>query len=181
MPALGSGDDVFGIGVPGEGLGLLIVVVDEAVDGGLEVDQGVEGTAAGGGSVVAKRGLDCVEPGAGGWREGEDVARLMSKLSAYPWNACGWINLAGSTPGADVAPCTDRGRELHRGAVARSLPDRKSAATIRTSQLRLWNFRLRAARCAPTSAPSTSTAICGTIRFKLLKDRRPGPQKACAA
>jgi hypothetical protein len=33
MPALGGGDDVFGVGVPNEGHGLLVVVVDEAVDG----------------------------------------------------------------------------------------------------------------------------------------------------
>ena len=40
MPALGGGDDVFGVGFPDEGAGLLVVVLDEAVDGLLQADQG---------------------------------------------------------------------------------------------------------------------------------------------
>ncbi len=38
MPARGGADDFVGIGGPDEGLGLLIVVHDEAVDGGLQID-----------------------------------------------------------------------------------------------------------------------------------------------
>lgn len=37
MPALDGGDDFVGIGGPGEGLWLLVVLGEEAVDGGLEV------------------------------------------------------------------------------------------------------------------------------------------------
>ena len=46
IPTFGAvpdgGDDVVGIGSPGEGLGLLVMLLDEAVDGGLKVDNGVE-------------------------------------------------------------------------------------------------------------------------------------------
>lgn len=45
VPALDGGDDFVGIGGPGEGLGLLVVLGEEAVDGGLEVDDGVEDAA----------------------------------------------------------------------------------------------------------------------------------------
>ena len=38
MPAPDGGDDFFGIGGPGEGLGHLVGLLDEAVDGGLEID-----------------------------------------------------------------------------------------------------------------------------------------------
>lgn len=45
MPTLDGCDDFVGIGGPGEGLGLLVVVGDEAIDGGLEVNDRVEDTA----------------------------------------------------------------------------------------------------------------------------------------
>ena len=38
MSAVGSGDDLVGIGGPDEGRWLLIVIDDEAADGGLEID-----------------------------------------------------------------------------------------------------------------------------------------------
>jgi len=38
MPAIGGGDDFVWIGGPDEGLWLLVVVGDEAIDGGLEID-----------------------------------------------------------------------------------------------------------------------------------------------
>ena len=38
MPTIGGGDDFVWIGGPGEGLWLLVVVGDEAIDGGLEID-----------------------------------------------------------------------------------------------------------------------------------------------
>ena len=42
MPALDGGDDLIRAGSPDERLGLLIMLIDEPVDGGLEVDDGVE-------------------------------------------------------------------------------------------------------------------------------------------
>ena len=45
MPALDGGDDLVGIGGPGEGLWLLVVLGEETVDGSLEIDDGVEDAA----------------------------------------------------------------------------------------------------------------------------------------
>ena len=45
MPTFDGGDDLVWIGGPGEGFGVFVGFRDEAVDGGLEIDEGVEGTA----------------------------------------------------------------------------------------------------------------------------------------
>ena len=45
MPSFDSGDNFVWIGGPGEGFGLVVMLCDEAIDGGLEVDYGVEDTA----------------------------------------------------------------------------------------------------------------------------------------
>ena len=45
MPAFDRGDDAVGIGGPCERLGLQVVLGEEAVDGGLEVDEGMEDAA----------------------------------------------------------------------------------------------------------------------------------------
>jgi len=45
MPAFGGGDDGLGIGLPDEGLGALVVVLDEVLDGGLQGDEGMEDAA----------------------------------------------------------------------------------------------------------------------------------------
>jgi hypothetical protein len=42
MPTIGGGDDFVWIGGPDEGLWLLVVVGDEAIDGGLEIDDRME-------------------------------------------------------------------------------------------------------------------------------------------
>ena len=42
MPALDGGDDFVGICFPNEWAWFLIMLLDEAVDGGLQVDDGVE-------------------------------------------------------------------------------------------------------------------------------------------
>ena len=42
MPAPDGGDDFVGIGDPLEGFGLSVVVVEEAVDGGLKIDDRTE-------------------------------------------------------------------------------------------------------------------------------------------
>lgn len=42
MPSPDGGDDGVGVGGPGEGLGLDVVLAHEAVDGGLKVDDGVK-------------------------------------------------------------------------------------------------------------------------------------------
>ena len=45
MPTIGGGDDFVWIGAPDEGLWLLVVVGDEAIDGGLEIDEALEDAA----------------------------------------------------------------------------------------------------------------------------------------
>jgi hypothetical protein len=42
VPAFDGGDDFVGVGGPREGFGLLVVLLEEAVDCRLEVDDGVE-------------------------------------------------------------------------------------------------------------------------------------------
>ena len=41
-PSFYSGDDFVGVGGPREGFGIFIGFGDEAVDGGLEIDEGME-------------------------------------------------------------------------------------------------------------------------------------------
>ena len=45
MPTIGGGDDFVWIDGPDEGLWLLVVVGDEAIDGGLEIDDAFEDAA----------------------------------------------------------------------------------------------------------------------------------------
>lgn len=63
MPALCSGNDFVGIGTPYEWSGLLIMLLDELVDCGLEIGDGMEDAvlrAATG--QFCEEALDCVEP-----------------------------------------------------------------------------------------------------------------------
>ena len=69
MPTFGSGDDFVWIGGPDEGLWLLIMVGDEAVDGGLQVDDALEDAALE--TTLGEDGeeaLDGVEPAGRGRR-----------------------------------------------------------------------------------------------------------------
>ena len=79
MPASDGGDDFVGIGGPCEGFGLGVVLVEEAVDGGLKVGDGAEDAALQ--APLGQDGeeaLDGVEPGARGRREVEGPA-LMAR------------------------------------------------------------------------------------------------------
>ncbi len=42
MPSFDGGDDAIWIGGPGEGFGIFIGLSDEAIDGCLEIDEGVK-------------------------------------------------------------------------------------------------------------------------------------------
>jgi hypothetical protein len=77
VPSFDSGDNFVGIGCPGEGLWLFIMLGDEAVDGGLKIDDRVEHPpfqAALG--ELGKEALDGVEPRTGRWREVKYEARV---------------------------------------------------------------------------------------------------------
>src|SRR6202158_863813 len=77
MPTIGGGDDFVWIGGPDEGLWLLGVVGDEAIDGGLEIDDAFEDAALE--APLGEDGeetLDGVEPTGRGGREMEAPARM---------------------------------------------------------------------------------------------------------
>src|SRR3546814_16214589 len=77
MPASDGGDDGVGIGGPGEGLGFGVVLAHEAVDGGLEVDDGVEDAALEPSpGELGEEASDSIELGAGGRCEVEGPARM---------------------------------------------------------------------------------------------------------
>ena len=77
MPSPDSGDDFVGISGPDEGLGLAIVLLEEAVDGALEVVDGSEDaaleTALG---QNREKAFDGVEPRGRGRREVKAPARV---------------------------------------------------------------------------------------------------------
>src|SRR3954463_1182195 len=80
VPAYDGGDDLVGVCGPGEGLGVMVGLVEIAVDGGLEGDDGGEHAAVH--SALGERGeegLDCVEPGARGRGEVEGEARVAGE------------------------------------------------------------------------------------------------------
>jgi hypothetical protein len=62
-PSFSRCDDFVGVGFPDEGFGLAVVVGDEAVDGDLQIDEGMEASAlqspAG---ELSEEALDRVEP-----------------------------------------------------------------------------------------------------------------------
>src|ERR1700735_537587 len=77
MPAFDGGDDFVGIGDPLEGFGLKVVVVEEAVDGGLKIDDRTEDATLE--PALAPSGeepLDGVELRGGGRGEMESPARM---------------------------------------------------------------------------------------------------------
>ena len=82
-PSVSGGNDGVGVGLPDEGPGVMVVLFDVAVDGGLEVGDRVEHAAF---QVAAgefgEEALDGVEPGARGRREVEGPARVPGQPSA---------------------------------------------------------------------------------------------------
>ena len=73
-----------GSAVQTKGLGCVVVLGEEAVDGGLEVDEGVEDAALEPAlGQLGEEALDRVEPGAGGRREVEGEARMAVEPGAH--------------------------------------------------------------------------------------------------
>ena len=83
MPSSDGGDDFVWIGSRCEGFWLCVGFGEEAVDGGLEVDDGSEDAAfqATPGQLGAEA-FDGIEPGGQGRREVEDEARMPVEPSA---------------------------------------------------------------------------------------------------
>ena len=79
VPASDCGDDFIGAGDPSEGFAVSVVVVEEAVNGGLKVDDGSEDVALQ--PPLAQRGeeaLDGVEPRGGG----RDLVHSVSQITS---------------------------------------------------------------------------------------------------
>ena len=87
-PTVSGGDDGIRIGAPDEGFGRLVVFGDEAVDGGLEVDEGAEHAAFQTPfGEFGKEALDRVEPGGRGRGEVEHPARVaLEPLPPASWS-----------------------------------------------------------------------------------------------
>jgi hypothetical protein len=99
MPTIGGGDDFVWIGGPDEGLWLLVVVGDEAIDGGLEIDDAFEDAALE--APLGEDGeetLDGVEPTGRGWRG----------PSCRPGPRVRRRSETGGTPDAGGASCNGR-------------------------------------------------------------------------
>src|ERR1700677_70385 len=83
MPASDGGDDFVWIGGPFEGFGMGVVMVEEPIDGGLQIghrseDAAFESSLRQGGEEA----LDSVEPGSGRWREVERPSGIAFEPSA---------------------------------------------------------------------------------------------------
>ena len=72
MPSFDGSNDLVWVSCPVEGFGFFVCFCDESVDGGLEVDEGVEDTPVEPPLVrFGEEAFDGIEPGAGCWREVE--------------------------------------------------------------------------------------------------------------
>ena len=81
-PSIDGGDDFVGICGPDEGLGLMIGLRNESVDGGLELDEGAEDAALEAAPrELGEEALDSVEPGARSRSEVEDEAGMAGEPS----------------------------------------------------------------------------------------------------
>ena len=88
MPASDGGDDFVGIGGPHEGFGIIVGLSQEAVDGGLEIDDRAEHAAfetpLG---QLGEEALDGIEPGSRGWGVMEHKAWMPREPRPRLW---GW-------------------------------------------------------------------------------------------
>ena len=90
VPTFDRRDDFIRIGGPHEGLGVLVSFLQEAVDGGLEIDDRAEGAgfeAAFG--QFGEEALDRIEPGGRGRGVMEDEAGCRSSQARTL--ACLWV------------------------------------------------------------------------------------------
>ena len=84
MPSFDGGDDFLWFGGPGKGLRLLVVLFEEAIDGGLEIGDGSEHASFQSPlREYCEKSLDGVEPGRRSWGEVESPAGVAIKPLAY--------------------------------------------------------------------------------------------------
>ena len=85
VPTSDGSDDFIGIGGPHEGLGVIVGLLQEAVDGGLEIDNRAEGTAFEAAfGQFGEEALDRIEPRGRGRGVMEDKAGVSVEPGANP-------------------------------------------------------------------------------------------------
>ena len=85
VPTFDGSDDFIGIGGPHEGFGVIVGFLQEAVDGGLEIDNRVEDPAFEAAfGQFGEEALDRIEPRGGGWGGVEMKALVPPEPSANP-------------------------------------------------------------------------------------------------
>ena len=109
VPAPDCGDDFVGVGGPCEGLGLDVMIVEESVNGGLEISDGSKDAALQSApGELGEEPLDGVEPRAGGRREVEGEALVPSQPGANPRVGVGFVIVENQV---DIFSSGDRGFE----------------------------------------------------------------------
>ena len=92
MPSVNGGDDFIWVGGPDEGLGIMVGLGDEAIDGGLEFDDRVKDAALEASpGEFGEEAFDGIEPGAGGRGEVEDEARMACQPGLDLWMLVGGV------------------------------------------------------------------------------------------
>ena len=86
VPSFHGSNDLVWIGCPGKGFGVFVSFSDEAIDGGLKIDERVkDATFKPPSCKFGEEALDGVEPGRGGWREMEDKPLVAIEPGADLW------------------------------------------------------------------------------------------------
>ena len=92
VPSFHSGNDIVWIGSPSEGFRIFVGFREEAIDGGLEVDEGVEDAALDPtSSEFGEETLDGVQPRTGCWREVEHKPVVAIEPSPNLWMLMGGV------------------------------------------------------------------------------------------
>ncbi len=141
VPAPDGGDDFIGVGGPGEGRGLPIVLFEESIDGGLQIDDRSEYAALE--SALGERGeeaFDGVEPRAGRRREVEDEPLVPSEPLEHFGMLVGGVivedhmhHLAGGNPSVDGVEKAD---ELLMAVALHVLADDRAVENIHGGEQR---------------------------------------------
>ena len=92
VPSFDGSDDPIWIGGPGEGFGVFVGFGDEAIDGGLEIDEGIEDTPLEAPFCeFGEEAFDGVEPRAGCWREVENKPLVAIEPAPDLWMLMGGV------------------------------------------------------------------------------------------
>ncbi len=94
VPSFNGNDDPIRIGGPGEGFGVFVGFGDEAIDGGLEIDEGMEDTPLEAPFCeLGEEAFDGVERPAECWREVENVPLVAIGPGPDLWMLMGGVAL----------------------------------------------------------------------------------------